>query len=347
MEYRNKVLHGHVLDVLKQLPDKCVDMMITSPPYWRLRSYATSLQVWGGDPGCEHLFGKDPICEKCGAWRGELGGEPTFELFIDHLILIFAEVQRVLKDAGTMWVNISDTYSGSGGDHKPHHKLKETSRGFQHAYAAKHQGQAVPTLVPAKSLCGIPERLALAMTDRLGLRRRNTIIWRKNNPLPSSASDRFTNDFEYLYFFSKSGDYYFEQQVEPAIVGYKGVQFIPNSDKDKAAISPTAATAASSNNRTDEMVYTRNKRAVWDINTKPSRDDRYHYAVFPEELVTSPILAGCPEGGIVLDPFMGSGTTGVVAVKLGRDFVGIELNDTYAKNSMERIQLELDQNKLF
>jgi len=303
------------------------------------------------------------------------------------LIDIFGEIKRVLKDEGTAWVNIGDTYASTG------------------------------QCVEPKSLCGIPERLALAMTDRLGYIRRNTIIWHKSNVLPSSVKDRFTVDFEYVYFFSKNPIYYFEQQLEDAIIGYRSTSFIPDSYKDSVSPAPTSATNASSKNRTDTLVTKRNKRCVWNINTKPFKEA--HFAVFPEELVQTPVLAcvpehicnkcgkarekvydnserhntrpgknvltgksgtcdnpnyslhksdlskyrqqlvyksieytdcGCGAGfhpGIVLDPFMGSGTTALVALKLNRNFVGIELNPEYIKIAENRIRSEREKQSLF
>jgi DNA modification methylase len=326
---------GHVLDVLKSMQDNGVDMCITSPPYWGLRSYKTEPQIWGGKPDCEHEWGNTILreaqrggpadtasnkqlpntgtadqmqqkricgeyCIKCGAWQGELGLEPTYQLYIDHLILIFAEVKRVLKKTGTCWVNIADSYAGSWGDsgHRPErtgvngHQRDKNTKWFKRDGQPTFTPPTANVNIPAKSLIGIPERFALAMTDRLGLIRRNTIIWYKRNPMPESAKDRFTDDFEYLYMFAKNGKYFFEQQFDEyttPLDRWGGNNLVANGksiwDEGTGQIS-----YRDRNMRPNEIG--RNKRCVWDIPTEPYSGA--HFAVFPEKLVETPILAGCP-----------------------------------------------------
>ncbi len=265
----NRIYIGNSLDVLKQFPDECVDMCITSPPYWGLRDYGR---------------------------EDEVGKEPTIELYIEHLIEIFNEVKRVLKKSGTCWVNIGDTYSRGGTGGHP------------------------------KSLCQIPERLSIAMTDN-GWIKRNTIIWHKPNAMPSSAKDRFTVDFEYLYFFTKSTKYWFKQQLEPYVEPmnrWGGTNLVADG------ISTWDAGTQQSTYRDRSMRPNpdgRNKRTVWSINTKPYKDA--HFAVYPQELLRVPIDAGCPPEGIVLDPFVGSGTTCIEAIRQEKKYIGIDINPEY------------------
>ena len=239
----------------------------------------------GGNLGIE-LPATD-TCLKCGAWKGELGLEPTFQLYINHLMMIFSEVKRVMKKTGTCWVNIADSYAGSGCGTNDYQT--EASRSLNHSDVmfTKKPPQQKST-VPAKSLIGIPERFALAMTDRLGFIRRNTVIWYKRNPMPESVKDRFTEDFEYLYMFSKQGKYYFEQQFEPS--NFTECEYRQNlrKDKDYELGDPYK-------NNFPSKVFNelgRNKRCVWDIPTESGKSD--HYAAYPEKLCETPILAGCP-----------------------------------------------------
>jgi site-specific DNA-methyltransferase (adenine-specific) len=192
------------------------------------------------------------------------------------------------------------------------------------------------------------------LTDELGFIRRNTIIWQKNNVMPSSVKDRFTTDFEYLYFFTKSGKYYFEQQFEPHLTHenrpdaiIRNREYGYNSKLNAIGKKSYSLRAKRCGNKNPDYYSPngRNKRCVWKINTKPFKDA--HFATYPELLCDVPIKAGCPQGGVVLDPFMGSGTTGVVSAKLGRSFIGVELNPEYAKMAEKRIEKITSQKALF
>lgn len=356
---KNIELHyGHVLDVLKILPSASVDCVMTSPPYWALRDYGSDPQVWDGDENCKHEWGENIMprgnksgkpgpnatvgarfaqdnyrrgvgtnfCEKCGAWKGELGLEPAFELYIKHLCDIFNEIKRVLKSSGTCWVNLGDTYGGSGGAGGDYNKggLKEG----QPRYNGNKEAQ--------KSLCQIPSRFAIEMVNR-GWILRNEIIWYKPNCMPSSATDRFTVDFEKLFFFVKNKKYYFEQQIDPnsnplrtnytpGKSAYQDNIYGPN---DKRQHRNTGFKAYAEG----KIPEGKNKRTVWKINTCPFPES--HFAVYPEELCETPIKAGCPKDGIVLDMFHGSGTTGKVARKLGRKYIGIDINKEYLEMSIK------------
>lgn len=283
----NKIYNGDALDVLKTFPDECVDMVITSPPYWALRDYGA---------------------------EGQLGLESTFQEYINKLCDIFDEVKRVLKKSGSCWVNLGDAYSGSG----------------------KGVGG-----IKSKSLLQIPSRFAIEMYNR-GWILRNEIIWHKPNAMPSSVNDRFTVDYEKLFFFVKSKKYYFEQQKEPMITtdtnssrGSKGVLGQENSGLRKQDQIGRADYTGFNKRYLPPKDLMRNKRSVWSINTKPFKEK--HFATYPEELIITPIKACCPENGIVLDPFMGSGTTAVVARGLGLKYVGIELNPDYIKIADKRL----------
>lgn len=371
----NTVICGDALTVLRRFPADLIDCVITSPPYWGLRSYKTEPQIWGGDPACEHEWGKKVIkpgitgginsismktasqpelpetssqfCSLCSAWRGELGLEPTFQLYLDHLLSIFAEVKRVLKPTGTCWVNLGDSYAGGGSHHGDKNLgLNQGKKRFGEE-RANH-----PENIPPKSLCGIPERFAIRMTDELGMIRRNTIIWHKLSAMPSSASDRFTVDFEYVYFFTKEPKYYFKQQLEPA-TGYDGRKdtLYKGGPKDMASGEHERWQYKNLQEmhvkRLEGKEYlspVRNKRCVWTINPIPSSEN--HFAQFPNTLVSPMLNAGCPPGGIVLDPFSGMCTVAKVAIKQDKQFVMIELSEEYALKSEKYLNELLAQTKL-
>jgi len=477
---------------------------------WALRDYGDgNAIVWGGDENCEHDFeiieNKSPtdrggksqydngkygdwkdttkpnyfgFCNKCGAWKGQLGLEPTFDQYISNLCDIFDEVKRVLRDDGTCWVNIGDSYYGSGGTSGQKegtknlgydtHKMgavsqneikKEWDRPSRKAFNESginkkclecgvdiktgNNGQfcsreclnkqsndfrSQNRLLPNKCLVGIPFRFALEMCNR-GWILRNTIIWHKPNCMPSSVKDRFTVDFEYIFFFSKKKKYYFETQLEP----------LAESTKADKRLDKGLVKHKSGKSNQEDCQYAikgmcanskgRNKRTVWSICPKPFREA--HFAVYPEELCETPIKAGCPEfvcvkcgmpkimeyksnrntkkekriadektkksssqygtgkvlsndqttgmqhrdigpsgevgmynktevvgykptckcnveftGGVVLDPFFGAGTTGLVALKQNKSFIGIELNPEYIEIAEKRLKPFMEQTTL-
>jgi site-specific DNA-methyltransferase (cytosine-N4-specific) len=270
------ILQGDALTMLRTLPSESVHMTVTSPPYWNLRDY-------------HHI-------------AGQLGLERSYNEYIAKLCDVFDEVKRVLRPDGTCWVNLADSYSSSGSDYKAPKMLNAKMRRL----GAKSPGMPRSD-IPRKSLSLIPYRFALEMVRR-GWILRNTIIWHKPNAVPESMTDRFTVDFEYLFFFAKSPHYSFQQQFEPATE--RGTR--------------------------QEQAYVRNKRCVWPIPTKGFAGG--HCAVYPEALLEVPILAGCPEGGVVLDPFLGSGTTALVAERLNRRWIGIELNPEYVQMAEKRLE---------
>lgn len=277
---------GDALTILKTLESESVNCVITSPPYWAMRDYLV---------------------------EGQLGREDTFEEYIETLCCVFDEVKRVLRKDGTCFVNLGDVYGGTGSKKECRDpKYKDGRNGQTVALNQKYQ---------SKCLLQIPSRFAIAMCER-GWILRNECIWHKPNAMPSPIKDRFSVDYEKIFFFVKSKKYAFEQQYSSG--KYKrgtGSDASRGDDADGLVVGGGAEG--------------RNMRTVWSIPTKPFNSA--HVATFPEALVEPMLLAGCPIGGIVLDPFAGAGTVGVVAKKLRREFVGIELNKEYVIMANERI----------
>lgn len=325
----NTIIQGDAKKELKKLPEQSINMVITSPPYWALRDYEV---------------------------KGQIGLESTFQEYVDNLCNIFDEVKRVLKKQGTCWVNIGDTYNSSPIGNQVDPKRKTAAGVFSY----NHKKNTVKDL-PMKCLLQIPSRFAIEMCNR-GWILRNEIIWYKPNVMPSSAMDRFTVDFEKLFLFTKSKKYYFETQYEPyaltSDVRYRqalragksyntkepykqNTPFIRGKVEAEIKAHVTnpprykrgVGSVVSRGDDADGLVVGgtnpkgRNKRCVWTIPTKPFKGA--HFATFPEKLIETPIKAGCPEKGIVLDCFMGAGTTAMVARRLGRNYLGIELNKEY------------------
>ena len=259
----NKVYQGNSLDVLKTFPDESLDMCITSPPYWGLRDYGTEGQIWDGDENCEHDFDKskrklhsgtnsegglphhknasivdweveDKMCNKCGAWKGELGLEPVPEMFVNHLCDIFDEVKRVLRPHGSCWVNLGDTYNSSpaGNKHSNNYNRSNHKPGDDRWNASVKINKSVVNDLPIKSLVQIPNRFAIEMTNR-GWVLRNELIWHKPSCLPAPIKDRYTVDFEKMFFFTKKSKYYFKQQFEPMV----SKPHAPGNKFDEAKVS--------------------------------------------------------------------------------------------------------------
>lgn len=295
------ILEGDCRLMLHALENESVHTCVTSPPYFGLRDYGVD---------------------------GQIGQEPSPEEFVSALVEVFREVRRVLRDDGTVWLNLGDSYAGSGkgrnadGSHQEGGK-QGTSRGTL-------EGKLVKTKAPdckAKDLIGIPWRAAFALQAD-GWYLRQDIIWHKPNPMPESVRDRCTKAHEYVFLLSKSPKYYFDNEAikEPEVCGRKRV---PALHADSVSTNGNSGLAQRQSNGK------RNRRSVWTVTTKPFKGA--HFATFPPDLIEPCILAGCPEGGTVLDPFFGAGTTGLVAKKLGREYVGIEMNPDYIKIAEERI----------
>ena len=320
----NVIYNTDALSGLGALEDASVDCIVTSPPYWGLRDYGLEPVLFGGERECPHDFDDFAVCRKCGGWMGELGHEPSREMFLEHLAGILDECRRVLKETGTLWVNLGDSYCKTHKYNRPKRRnCGENVHGLKDSrvHVAVHR-------IPYKSLCNIPGLFAEMMLLR-GWILRNEIIWYKPSVAPVSDKDRFTVDYEKLFFFTKSQRYYFEQQFEPyAKCTYQ--RYKSGFNPDEAYRKYGYPTGMQKINPAG-----RNKRTVWRIPPEPNR--RRHYAAYPTKLVEIPIKAGCPPGGIVLDPFLGSGTTAVVARGLGCRYIGIEPNPEYVEIAKQRL----------
>jgi len=271
-----KILQGNCLEVLKDLPDQSVNTCITSPPYWGLRNYQEEEQ---------------------------LGLEDTPEEYVENLVKVFREVKRVLRDDGTVWLNLGDSFS------------KE------------------------KQLQGTPWRVAFALQSD-GWYLRQDIIWHKPNPMPESVRDRCTKAHEYIFLLGKNAKYYFDNEA----IKEKGVMTSSGSkQRDTRETHGIGGGNAGLNLAKQRMkkeliekgFVKRNKRSVWTVTTKPFKGA--HFATFPPDLIKPCVLAGCPEGGTVLDPFGGAGTTGLVAQQHNRNCILIELNPEYAQIARDRL----------
>lgn len=311
----NTILHGDALMKIKELPDESIDCVITSPPYWGLRDY-----------------GHD----------GQLGQEPELTDYVKNLCNVFDEVQRVLKPSGTVWVNIGDTYSTVSGGMRDRANSPRPKYGKYQAAAKAMALKQPKTKYPPKTLLQIPARFAIEMTDR-GWILRNEIIWHKPNVMPQSIKDRFTVDYEKIFFFTKRPKYYFAQQFEPSKDPVDDARRISKAKTYRRREQGGNSTFNSPDRPESELLKMlargRNMRTVWKIATKPFRDA--HFATFPKDLVVPMISAGCPAGGVVLDPFFGSGTTGLVAKELGRYYIGIEINQEFIAIAEKRLAQEL------
>jgi DNA modification methylase len=301
------------LEGLKQLDADSIDCCVTSPPYWGLRDY-----------GCP----------------GQIGLEQTPGEYVKSLLRTFNEVRRVLKPEGTLWLNLGDSYAASktgsfnGGGFKDVSAINGT-RDLSGVETSGRVDKLKASGLKPKDLVGIPWRVAFALQED-GWYLRSDIIWSKPNPMPESVTDRPTKAHEYVFLMAKSEKYYYDADSikEPMIT----------SKDDKSAhgfgtitgkyASAYRSTKSGENWKPPEDGL-RNKRSVWTISTKPYEEA--HFATFPEELIEPCIKAGCPMEGVILDPFMGSGTTGAVALKLNRRFIGFELNAEYVTLANKRI----------
>ena len=253
---------------------------------------------------------------------GQIGLEETPEKYIESLCDVFSEVRRVLTPEGTLWLNIGDSYNGNKVGNTEVVKNKKVSE--SNDFHKKLWGGAKP-----KDLIGIPWMLAFALRGQ-GWYLRQDIIWQKPNPMPESVTDRCTKSHEYIFLLSKSQKYYFDHEAIQEKAKY------PFDNRGERGDSRRGTQMNSMSGQTGEM---RNKRDVWTVNTKPCKEA--HFATYPFELIKPCILAGCPENGIVLDPFMGSGTTAIVARSLNRNYLGVELNPEYIKIAHKRLEKHL------
>jgi DNA modification methylase len=325
----NEIYHGDALEQLRLLPDKSVNCIVTSSPYWNLRDYQVD---------------------------GQIGMEDTPQKFISVLVEIFAECHGVLKNDGTLWVNIGDSYADGSKKRNTEQACRGSNLkgGKDSQIACKNQKQKTGIGLKPKDLVGIPWMLAFALRD-WGWYLRQDIIWSKPNPMPESVTDRCTRSHEYIFMFSKSAKYYYDHESIKTVAKYPGIAGMDasgykdakmfngkHSDKQRGHSRKHAGFNERWNKMTleEQQSLNANKRSVWNVATKPFSGA--HFATFPPELIVDCIKAGCPVNGIVLDPFFGAGTTGVVARKLGRNFIGIELNERYITEiALPRLSIEL------
>jgi DNA modification methylase len=305
MDNMNKIIQGDCIAGMRTLPDKSVHTCVTSPPYFGLRDY-----------------GRD----------GQIGLEETPEQFVSALVEVFREVKRVLRDDGTLWLNLGDSYAGNNSQASNNGRA---GFGNERERIVNRTGNGLKT----KDLIGIPWRVAFALqTD--GWYLRQDIIWHKPNPMPESVTDRCTKAHEYIFLLSKSARYYFDAES----IKEESVHYATDARADKGNIRYEGKRTIDPSGKNGQESFitineTRNKRSVWTITTKPYSGA--HFATFPQDLIEPCIKAGCPPNGIVLDPFMGAGTTAVVARKLGRNYIGMELNQEYINIAEQRIVDEL------
>jgi DNA modification methylase len=336
------ILEGNNVDTLKKLPSKSIDCCVTSPPYFMQRHYSSS--------------------------DVEIGREDSPKEYVDRICNVFDEVKRVLKDDGSLWLNLGDTYAGSG-------KGGANSGDGKQGYL---KGEVDPRLFkskqyPPKSLIGIPWMTAFGLIER-GWILREDIVWAKPSPLPEPCTDRFVRSHEFIFLFVKQPKYYFNHSAALELAtGYEGREDIAydksffeiekteengmsqrgyiSKEGDQSlmgqlpqyhgtAIKPRYFGKVGNTDRNDVGnpfvdVPLRTRRDVWTIASEPSREG--HFAMYPQKLVLQCLLCGCPEGGVVLDPFMGSGTTAIVARKNNRHFIGCELNPEYVRMARRRL----------
>lgn len=347
MDQLNQIIQSDCIEGLRTLPDKSVNCCVTSPPYFGLRDY-----------------GHD----------GQIGLEETPEQFVAKMVDVFREVKRILKDDGTLWLNLGDSYAGSGKGANPDGSIhKSALSGKQGTHKGTTEGRKKPQKaheigLKPKDLIGIPWMVAFALRAD-GWYLRQDIIWHKPNPMPESVTDRCTKSHEYIFLLSKSQKYWYDHEaikteildVSIARMGrgvsdnHKNINGAPGQtphsiskprenikaynhrgEGDKKLTGHSGNYDKEGNLIGDGMA---NKKSVWTVTTKPYSEA--HFATYPPDLIVDCIKAGCPEGGIVLDPFMGAGTTALVARKLNRNYIGFELNPEYIRIAKNRLQSQL------
>jgi DNA modification methylase len=321
MKEINKIYNEPCLETLKNMDDKSIDCVITSPPYWQLRDYG---------------------------YDGQWGLEPKFQEYLEHLWEMMNEIYRVLKDEGTCWINLGDSYSTQSGTNAALARGKNYSNNSTYILNRGESKKLIkPKNLPNKCLLLIPHRFAIGCIDR-GWIVRNDIIWAKRNGMPESITDRFTKKHEYIFFMTKKEKYYFNLDA------IRDKHIHSNDKRNDGERHQYDENSKSNNNYkvgANAVSFNpigKNPGSVsdfWDIQTKPSTSK--HYASYNMDLIKKPILAGCPEGGIIYDPFMGTGTTAIAAINSNRNFIGSEMSEEYIKICNNNINPLLQRIKLF
>jgi len=314
-ENENRIICGDALETLKNFPDESINCSITSPPYYGLRDYHKKEQI---------------------------GREKTVEEYLDRLINVFREVRRVLKKDGTCFIVIGDSYAGTSS--------KKEQRDPKYPKGRNGQNPSITQKVlgyKSKDLMGIPWRLAFALRED-GWYLRSDIIWHKENAMPEACKDRPTRSYEHIFLLSKSPRYYYDYDslAEPMKEVSKK-RYVRGRSKENKYLNENSGAKIQKINEArgygqykgDNIPQFRNKRDIWTINTTSFRGN--HYAAFPPKLAEICTIAGCPKGGIILDPFIGSGTVGLIALLHNRKYIGIELNEEYVDLARKRIETEV------
>ncbi len=332
MVRRWEILQGDVRETLRALPEKTVQTCVTSPPYFGLRDYGVD---------------------------GQIGLEPTPAEYVEQMVQVFREVRRVLRDDGTLWLNLGDSYARTGGTDKNITSTGKVGDTLKTLDMLPDRKQRAPSGLKDKDLIGIPWRVAFALQQD-GWYLRQDIIWHKPNPMPESVRDRCTKAHEYVFLLSKSERYYWDVEAMRELAvgqtlhdltgpGYAAPGQTPNtgnrsrrdsfkreaSKRAKVIPGQTVGTHRADRDESEYDTGRRNRRSVWTVATRPYKGA--HFATFPPALIEPCILAGAPFDGLVLDPFTGSGTTAAVALQHGRRFIGCELNPDYIKLAEARI----------
>ena len=307
-----EIKQGDALSVLKTMPEQSVHCCVTSPPYWGLRDYGV---------------------------EGQLGLESTPEEYVTKMVEIFREVKRVLRDDGTLWLNLGDSYAIKFGGGKG----KKSGTTKSAVDEIEKPPREIPPGLKPKDLVGIPWMVAFALRAD-GWYLRSDIVWHKPNAMPEGVTDRPTKAHEYIFLLSKSQKYYYDADAikEPAVTSGQTRKFNTPKKVGRLVNQRKASGNESPDAEPWEVPAMKNKRSVWTVPTQPFPEA--HFAVYPPALITPCILAGCPVGGTVLDPFAGSGTTLLVATQHHRKSIGIELNPEYieiAKRRLNSVQLKL------
>lgn len=305
------IIHNEpCLETLSKMESNSIDCVITSPPYWRLRDYG---------------------------YDGQWGLEPTFQLYLEHLWSMMDEIYRVLKPSGTVWVNLGDTYNGNKTSNNDP-KQKESTVKSQVLKTKQNK-------IADRCLLLIPHRFAIGCIDR-GWIMRNDCIWAKRNGMPESATDRFSKKHEYFFFMVKSEKYYFDLDAvrdklnNPILIRNKASKIYGRGSGSKQFSEGERVWGNEDKGKNPGSVSD-----FWDIPTKPSTEK--HYARYNDSLLVKPILAGCPEGGIIYDPFMGTGSTAEAALRANRKFIGSEMSVEYCKIANNRLDPFLRNPNLF
>ena len=314
-ENENRIICGDALETLKNFPDESINCSITSPPYYGLRDYHKKEQI---------------------------GREKTVEEYLDRLINVFREVRRVLKKDGTCFIVIGDSYAGTSS--------KKERRDPKYPKGRNGQNPSITQKVlgyKSKDLMGIPWRLAFALRED-GWYLRSDIIWHKENAMPEACKDRPTRSYEHIFLLSKSPRYYYDYDslAEPMKEVSKK-RYVRGRSKENKYLNENSGAKIQKINEArgygqykgDNIPQFRNKRDIWTINTTSFRGN--HYAAFPPKLAEICMIAGCPKDGIILDPFIGSGTVGLVSLLHNRKYIGIELNEEYVNLTKKRIETEV------